>query len=187
MQKNYFVLYLILISFGALAQNHYLVEFESFSPPEKDLISSLKGFPAEAFLAKDAEGREHFLNDYRGKTVLLHFYSVVDDPSFRWVSQLNLIQIQYIDDLQIFGFADEERSIIESAMKDQAIVYPNFPNGNKFGEMAYAGDLGLGRMILINEDGIISEVIPRSWIEKKNNEEAMAQIDKILSSMIHGK
>jgi len=187
MQKVFLILILGMLFVMANAQDHFLVEFESFSPPEKDMISHLKEFPAEAFLAKDSEGKEHFLNDYRGKTVLLFFYSVVDKSSYDWVSQLNLLQIQYIDDLQIFGFAKEERSIIDSAMKDQAIVYPNFPNGTKFGEMAYAGDLGLGRMIFIDSDGIIKEVIPRSWFAKTNMQEASAGIDKILTSMMYGK
>jgi len=160
MQKLYAGLVIIFFTLSMNAQDHYLVEFESFTPPEKDLISHLKGFPAEAFLAKDVGGKEHFLNDYRGKTVLLFFYSVVDKPSYDWLPLLNLLQIQYIDDLQIFGFAEEERSIIESATKDAAIV---------------------------NEDGIIKEVLPRSWFSRYTSEQASSHMDDILTKMMYGK
>lgn len=184
LKLSFSFLFLLFVLF-VHGQEHFLVEFEAFSPPEKEMIGNLKGFPAEAFLAKDLDGKEHFLHDYRGKNVLLFFYSVVDPISYDWLTKLNLIQIQYLEELQVFGFAEEERSIINSAMSDNAIVFPNFPNGTKFGEMAYAGDLGLGRMIVIDKDGIVKEVLPRSFFESSNSESLMPKVDKVLTQIFY--
>ena len=185
MLKSIFFSILFFSCVFCQAQDHFLVEFEAFSPPEKAMIAQLKGFPAESFLAKDLNGKEHFLQDYRGKTVILFFYSVVDNVSFDWLSKLNLLQVQYLDELKIFGFAKEDRSIIRSATDDNAILYPNFPNGTKFGEMAYAGDLGMGRIIIIDKDGIIKEVIPRSFFERNASVDLLPKVEKIVSDIIY--
>lgn len=184
MLKFIYVLILVVASWQLAAQDHFMVEMEAFSPPEQALIAQLKGFPAEPFLANDLDGREHFLNDYRGKAVLLFFYSIEDHMSYDWLSKINLLQIQFLDELQIFGFAKEERSLISTVIADNAIVFPNFPNGTHFGEMAYAGDLGMGRIIIIDKEGIIKEVIPRSFFENENAEDLLPKVEKIVSAII---
>lgn len=184
MLRSIFIFIICSLAFLCQGQDHFLVEFEAFSPPEKALIAQLKGFPAESFLAKDLEGKEHFLQDYRGKTVILFFYSVVDNISYDWLTKLNLLQVQYLDELQVFGFAKEERDVISSATADNAILFPNFPNGTKFGEMAYSGDLGMGRIIIIDKNGIIKEVIPRSFFNRNSSVDLLPKVEKIVSQII---
>jgi len=165
------------------AQDHYLVEFAKFSPPEQAQIKNYEGFPAEAFLASDTDGTEHFLNDYRGKTVVLWFWSKEDDISMEWLNRMNLLQIQYLEEVKIFGFATEEKPEVQSIIVNNAIVFSNIPNSTVFAEMAYAGDLGLGRMFIIDKAGIIQEVVPRSYFESKSADELSPEIDAIIKKI----
>jgi len=82
-QMNRIVLIALFIS-AAIAltaqessNGHFLVEFDKFSPPTRDLVTSFEGHIAEPFLATDLQGTEHFLGSYKGKKVLLWFWSVV--------------------------------------------------------------------------------------------------------------
>ncbi len=179
------LMFLCLSIVQSVSQGHYLVELDKFTPPQQEMIRHLRGFPAEAFLAKDMDGTEHFLHDYRGQVTVLFFYSVEDHLSFDWLKQLNKLQIKYLDGLNVFAFAKEERSVIASAIRNEAIVFPNFPNGTLFGEMAYEGDLGMGRMIVIDKNGIIAEVLPRSYFADGDLLSTYAHVDGLFSQVIN--
>jgi len=78
-------LVIALTSYALYGQNsqsgHFLVEFEAFSPPVKDMVTSFEGHIAEQFLAKDVNGKEHFLGDYKGKKVILWFWSISSEKA----------------------------------------------------------------------------------------------------------
>ncbi len=177
-------IFLILSSF-AIGQDHFLVELEEFTPPEKELIASIKGFPAEMFLANDIDGEEHFLGNYKGTTVILWFWSTEDQLSSDWLSSMNLLHLQYLDDLKVFGFAHQNKEEILPVTQDNAILFSNIPNGTLFGDAVYGGDLGLGRMFFIDEFGIVKEVLPRSFFEQNSLEQATPIIEKIIEKLAY--
>ncbi len=178
--------FLIICSgISLIGQDHFLVELEKFTPPEEDVIRSLKGFPAENFMAKDLSGEEHFLGNYKEHIKLLWFWSKDDPISMKWLPALNLIQLNYIDDLKIFGFGKESKEELSSVLSNEAIIFSNFPNGTVFGDAVYGGDLGLGRMFFIDPDGIIKEVLPRSFFESNDVISAKPMLEKIIDKITY--
>ncbi len=146
-------------------QGHFLIEFDSFSPPVKDIVMSLENSEAAPFLAPDIQGNEIFLGDYKGKMVMLWFWSKNDGMSVSQVDQLNLMQSQYRDQLQVIGFGDESKQELIDFRSGSPLDFPIIANGKVLGEAAFGGDLGLGRVILVGKDGIIQKVVPRETFE----------------------
>jgi len=150
------------------AQNengHFLIEFDSFSPPVKDIVMSLENSEAAPFLAPDILGDEIFLGDYKGKMVMLWFWSKDDGMSISQVDQLNLMQDKYRDLLQVIGFGDESKQELIDFNSGSPMDFPVIANGKVLGEAAFGGDLGLGRVILVDQNGVIQKVVPRETFE----------------------
>lgn len=185
MRTGIVLIIFFILNLVANGQDHFLVEFEEFTPPEKELIASIKGFPAEMFLANDIDGTEHFLGNYKGKAVILWFWSTEDKLSADWLSSMNLIQLQYLDDLKVFGFAHQNKEEVVPVTEDNAIIFSNIPNGTVFGDAVYGGDLGLGRMFFIDEYGIVKEVLPRTFFEQNSLEKATPMIEQIIEKMAY--
>jgi peroxiredoxin len=165
---------------SAQSKGHYLVEFEAFTPSEKDLIASFTGFPAESFLANDVDGNEHYLADYKGKVAILWFWSIHDQMSIDWLSTMNLLQVQYLEEVKLLGFASEMTEETKAFTSREGLVFANIPNGDVFGQMAYGADLGKPRAFIIDEFGIIRYVLPASFF---NADAIEVQSDK-LNAMI---
>lgn len=152
-------------SMVAQENNYYLVEFEKFTPPVKDVIRAFETRPATPFMASDIYGNERYLGDYKGKKVLMWFWSTSDGLSLSQISDLNDIQASFRDELQVISFGMEEKTELAAFRKANPIDFPIMPKGKIFGEAAYAGDLGLGRLFLIDDKGIIQKVFPREAFE----------------------
>ena len=185
MKALFFVILMIYSGISLIGQDHFLVELEKFTPPEKDVIRSLKGFPAENFLAKDLDGEEHFLGSYKDQAKILWFWSKDDPISMKWLPAINLLQLKYLDHLKVFGFGKEDKIELTQAISNEAVIFPNFPNGAVFGEAAYGGDLGYGRMFFIDRDGIIKEVLPRSFFTSHNVNDATPIVEKIIEKIAY--
>lgn len=162
----------LLLSLNLSAQNekgHFLVEFDAFSPPTKDLIASLENTKAAPFLAPDILGKEQFLGDYSGKIVVLWFWSTADGISTSQIDQLNLLQSRYRDQMQVLSFANETKQELLDFRRSFPIDFPIIPNGKVLGEAAFGGDLGDGRMFLVDQKGVIQKVIPREAFEANSS------------------
>lgn len=146
-------------------QDHYLVEFEKFTPPTKDLIKSFENFPAEAFLAPDINGNEHFSGNYKGKYLILWFWSIQDEVSLQQLSLLNDLADNHKSKLNIISFAEEEKSDVLDFAKTTPVSFPIIFKSKVFGDFAYGGDLGNGRIFVIDDFGIIKKVYPREIFE----------------------
>lgn len=165
-------LFLLFSFISIYAQNekgHFLVEFDAFSPPTKDLIASLENTKAAPFLAPDVRGTEQFLGDYTGKKVILWFWSTADDISNNQISNLNLLQSRYRNDLQVISFADEQKQELIDFSKSIPLDFPVIANGKVLGEAAFGGDLGQGRLIIIDGNGVIQKVLPRQAFIDNND------------------
>ncbi len=163
----YVILTLAIAQYGFSQENnnYYLVEFEKFTPPVKDVIRAFETRPATPFMASDIYGNERYLGDYKGKKVLLWFWSIDDGLSISQIAMLNDIQASFRDELQIVSFGMEDKEPLAAFRKINPIDFPIMPKGKIFGQAAYAADLGLGRLFLIDEKGIIQKVFPRIAFE----------------------
>lgn len=167
-----FILCVLSINFGMAqdnAQGHFLVEFEKFSPPTQDLVRSFEGRPAEQFLAKDVNGKEHFLGDYKGKKVVLWFWSVNNDKALEQVSAMTLLQEQKKADVKIIAFAEETKREVLEYLRQYPMDIDVIPNGHIFGQMAYGADMGNPRMFIIDEFGIIKVALPEQAFADNSN------------------
>lgn len=153
--------------------NHFLVEFDQFSPPTKDLVSSFEGSKAEPFMANDVTGVQQFLGDYKGKKVLLWFWSIDSDIAKEQMSAMMLLQ-QRNTDMKLVSFAQEPKAQVVEYLRHNPVDFIVIPNGELFGQMAYGADLGSPRMFLIDQSGIIKAVLPQ---------EAFADNSKLLISL----
>ena len=162
-----------LFSFSALisaqtneTKEHYLVEFEKFTPPTKELIKSFENFPAEPFLAPDVNGVEHFSGNYKGKHLILWFWSIEDEVSLQQLTLLNELASQHKNELNIISFAEEEKPDVLTFTQNNLVSFPVIFKSKVFGDFAYGGDLGNGRIFVIDDFGIVKKVYPREIFEK---------------------
>lgn len=170
------------ISFAQNENGHFLIEFEAFTPPVKDLIASLENTKAAPFLAPDILGKEQYLGDYTDKNVILWFWSAADELSNSQINNLNLLQSKYEGQLQIISFADESKQELVDFTRSIPVDFPVIANGKVLGEAAFGGDLGQGRLFLVDKNGVIQKVVPRQAFEK-NFEDAFSFTENVLNSI----
>ncbi|MEE9438690.1 MAG: hypothetical protein V3V14_06790 [Saprospiraceae bacterium] len=172
------VLFVGFISAQDSVQGHFLVEFAKFSPPTQDLVKSFEGFPAEQFLAKDIKGTEHFLGSFKGKKVLLWFWSVNNTVALEQVTALSLLQ-ERNSDLKVISFAKEPKADVVAYLRQYPMEIDVIPNGEIFGQMAYGAELGSPRMFLIDEFGVIKVVLPSESFT--DNSKLLVSLESILN------
>ena len=163
------------------AQGHFLVEFEKFTPPIQDLIKSFEGYPAEQFLANDLNGNEHYLGDYKGKKVILWFWSIENNRVLEQVSAMTLLQERNMENLKVIAFAKEPKSSVQEYLRNYPMVMDVIPNGEVFGQMAYGADMGNPRMFIIDEFGIIKIALPQEAFQDNTN--LLVSLESILNGM----
>lgn len=163
------------------AQGHFLVEFAKFTPPIQDLVKSFEGYPAEQFLANDVNGKEHFLGDYKGKKVILWFWSVENNKALEQVSAMTLLQERNNKNLKIVAFAKEPKSSVQEYLRNYPIDLDVIPNGEVFGQMAYGADMGNPRMFIIDEFGVIKIALPEEAFQDNSN--LLVSLESILNGM----
>ena len=143
-------------------RGYFMVEAEKFTPPVKELIATFEGHVAEGFLASDIYGKEHFLNDYRGKTTFLFFWNLESDIGRQLCEDIKSFHSENGNHLNVIGMAINQKQSLLDFFENNQPPFPIIPNGEVFGQMAYGADLGSPRIFAINSSGIITRVIPKS-------------------------
>lgn len=176
------ICFLFAVSLSAQVgdDGHFLVEFEKFSPPVRDMVTNFEGQPAENFMANDVNGKEHFLGDYKGKKVILWFWSISDPKAQAQVGPMELLA-ERNKNLQIISFASEPRADVAEYATKSDIKFPIIPNGDVFGQMAYGADLGKPRMFIIDDYGIIKTVLPEEAFT--DNSRLLLALESILNGI----
>lgn len=172
--KNILVLFFLVISFYSFAQEKnesgfFEVTFDEFSLPTKDLINSLENSKAMPFMAPDVNGKEQFLGNYKGKTVLVYFMNKDCSSCFQQIASLNLIQEELKNNVQIIGIMDESKEEAKTLCEQNGITFPTLYNGKLLGEAAYGIELGYPRLFAIDKNGVIKHVIPSSSLADKSD------------------
>lgn len=178
------ILSIFTISLGVSqdnAQGHFLVEFAKFTPPVQELVKSFEGSPAEPFLANDVSGTEHYLADYKGKKVILWFWSVDNTIALEQVSAMTLLQERNKDNLKIISFAKEPKSAVLEYLRQYPMDLDVIPNGEVFGQMAYGADMGNPRMFVIDEFGVIKIALPEQAFADNSN--LLVSMESILNGL----
>jgi len=168
------------LSQDAIGQNHFKVELEAFSPTEQEVIQTLKGRKAEQFLAKDLSNQEVSFYSTEGKIKLLWFWSPDDAASMSLFPHLNLLQLDELDHMWVYGFSEGEKEATMRVNQEQGPLFNIIPNAKPIGQLAYGGDLGSNRLFIIDEGLIIHEVLPPSFFSSRDPAEAISIIRDIL-------
>ena len=162
-------------------QGHFLVEFTKFTPPVQDLVKSFEGYPAEQFLANDVNGKEHYLANYKGKKVILWFWSVENSKALEQVSAMTLLQDRNKANLKIVSFAKEPKSAVQDYLRQYPMDLDVIPNGEVFGQMAYGADMGNPRMFIIDEFGVVKVALPEEAFVDNTN--LLVSLESILNGL----
>lgn len=118
-----------------------------------------KGTTPMPFQAADMDGQNHFLPDYKGKVVIMAFWSTADEISRNQIKSLNQLQKDFNStNVVILSLADEDKSDLDSFLKNNSISYPVIPNARPLGEIGYGSDLGSSRIYIVNKTGKIEQV-----------------------------
>jgi len=180
---KYYIFLFILFPISVVSQEHFKVEFAAFSPSDQQVIESLKGKSAEQFLAKDVSGEEVSLFTSPNKIKLLWFWSSEDPSSMALLPHLNLLQLDEVDDIWVYGFSLDLKDSASKVYQEQALIFSVIPNSGPIGELAYGGDLGNNRMFIIDKNRIINEVLPRSFFTERQPQEAISIIRDLIQRL----
>jgi peroxiredoxin len=160
------------------SEGHFLFEPEKFSPPVKDMIASYEGFPATPFMANNINGEELYIGDFKGKVLILLFWTAANPNCTRHLESLNRLTDSYAEQMSIVSFADDDRKTMDQYVVENNVKFHVIPNSKIFGEAAYANELGYPRAFLIDASGVIRKVVPEEAFNKCSN--AFEMIKSIL-------
>ena len=165
------------------SQEHFKVELEAFSPSDQLVIGTFKDRTAPQFLAKDISGQEVSFEATSDKINLLWFWSTKDKTSMNLLPHLNLLLLDELDHMWIYGFGVQEKETIEQVAREQAVIFSMIPSSGQFGEMVYGGDLGSNRLFLVDKDRIVREVLPSSFFTEHSPQQAISIIRDMIQRL----
>ncbi len=126
---------------------------------EQQVINTFEGFPPMQFEAPDTDGNHHALTKYKGKVVILYFWSVDDQDSYMQIPLLERLQAEYpADKAIILTMAKEDEAAVSNFLSLYPFSLPIIPNTDELGTMGFAGELGDPRVFVIDTFGIINEL-----------------------------
>ena len=171
-------------SFQLIAQaDPFLVELEPFSPGAEDMIRMMEGNPAEPFEAEDISGTIQRFSDYNGENLLLWFWATDDQLSTGLLEGLNLMHRIFQGKLVMLGFAYDNRTVVQKFYAKNQINFDIIPNSLRIGELLYGSELGLGRIVLVDRQGIVKKAIPRDFFI--DNQNSFNQLRDLIQKFIN--
>jgi len=120
-------------------------------------VGLAKSMIAPDFTLNDTEGNEHKLSDYRGKVVIVDFWSTWCSPCVVEIPHFVKFYNKYNEKgLVILGLSlDTDQLRLENFMEENNMEYPVLVNAGKV-SMMYAVK-GIPTTYLINKDGKIAD------------------------------
>jgi AhpC/TSA family len=147
------------------AQEYFKVEFDAFTPPVNDIISSVEGKPANNFMMKDLNGTDVTLSNYLGKKVILWFWE--EDNTSQLLNLFMNASVKQHSNGSYLALYNNAQNLLPAGSKDHAFVI--LPNAAFLGEAVYDKELGTPRIYFIDETGVVKKVLPPVYIENIEN------------------
>ncbi|MBC8051963.1 MAG: AhpC/TSA family protein [Sphingobacteriaceae bacterium] len=116
-----------------------------------------KGEPMADKALKDLEGKQHFLADYKGKHLLLDFWSLGCGPCIMAMPELRKLSSSYTDSLTVVSLSvDVKKELWRKATESQKVTWVNLSDGlGMSGIAAQYGVRGIPHYVLISPEGKI--------------------------------
>jgi hypothetical protein len=164
------VLIFLCVSFlgiGQSSNNYFKVEFDQFTPPVKESILAIEGKPAKNFMIKDMAGKDHLLDSYKGRKVVLWFFNSANGPSdmLAWLSQKSVSDKK----TAFLCLINEAKKDIPASFIAADYKFVSLPQAEFLGHAVYDHDLGSPRMYLIDEQGVVKMVLPEAYFSNEDN------------------
>ncbi|MBA4167330.1 MAG: TlpA family protein disulfide reductase, partial [Chitinophagaceae bacterium] len=125
-----------------------------------------KGEPAADADFTDVQGKHHSLADFRGKYLLVDFWSIGCGPCMMAVPELKELSLGYKEKLEVIGVSIDIKTVW-SGLKNKDMIWTNLNDGQENrGIAARYGVDGIPHYALISPDGILLD----TWVgyEKGN-------------------
>jgi peroxiredoxin len=122
---------------------------------------------APAFALNDVNGKRVALSDYKGRVVLINFWSTKCGPCKAEMPSLNNLFLAYKNDgfIVLAISVDPAEKPVQSFLKDKKIAFPVLMDKDEEIYFDQYGILGLPTSFVIDKDGIVREHIKgeREW------------------------
>lgn len=157
--------------------NIYIIE-DIQSPKEVDMVKAYEGFPSIPFIAKDMNGVEVNLFDFKGEPVLLYFWSQQNRLSLDYLDLMSVVH----EDLgtTIISFSNNTKEELNLSNIHLRQDFHVIPNSKTLAEGPYGSELGSPKLFIIDGFGIIKHVLPQSFFESYTEDKS-----KYIQSLIN--
>ncbi len=121
------------------------------------LLKTMVGKPVPDFDAKDTEGYTHPPHLYRGRVLILHFWSFWDYSFYNEIPTLNQLAEKYQQDgVQILSFVNMPLGESEKAhLKTHPLAFPLVDNAYKFSNNFLLPNLWTPFIVIIDKNGMM--------------------------------
>jgi thiol-disulfide isomerase/thioredoxin len=150
------------------SKNHFLVEFDQFSPPIKETIESWEGYPAKNFMGLDLNGKSITLSALKGSKVVLVFLSTEDVLCQPIMEVLDEYQRKNEQIKVIVACYEDKATTIAKTQEIQTSI-TTLHSCKFLSEAVYEHHLGTPRMFIIDEKGITLKVVPSKAFQEAAN------------------
>ena len=179
------ILLTLSIFFSALLfsqDEHFLVELEPFSPDVAMMIQMMEGNPAESFESKDITGNDHNFDDFLGQSMVFWFWSIDDEMSAGLIDGMNLMHDIFSDRVKMLTFTHQNIPDVQRFISARPITFDIVPNSLRISDLLYGSELGIGRVFLIDQKGIVKKALPRQFFI--DNDDSFNQLRALIQQLI---
>ena len=121
------------------------------------LLKTMVGKPVPDFDAKDTEGYTHPPHLYRGRVLILHFWSFWDYSFYNEIPALNQLAEKYQQDgVQILSFVNMPLGVSEKThLKTHPLAFPLVDNAHKFSNDFLLPNLWTPFIVIVDKNGLM--------------------------------
>ena len=178
----FIVLAAFFTSFLYAQDEHFLVELEPFSPDVAMMIQMMEGNPAESFETTDVNGMEQNFDDFLGQSMVFWFWSLDDEVSTGLVDGMNLMHELFSDRVKMLTFTYQDIPEVKLFLKKYPATFDIVPNSLRISDLLYGSELGIGRIFLIDQRGIVKKALPRQFFIE--NDDSFNQLRALIQQLI---
>jgi peroxiredoxin/outer membrane lipoprotein-sorting protein len=136
--------------------------FDYTSPPGYRVVTDLRGKPFPDVSLPDLEGRPVSFQDYRGRDVILAFWSSWNPGSLTQLEVVQEFREAHPEESLVVVSAtlDVDKSVAARALRDHEVTLPALRAGGDLERRIAALDVvSLPKIFLVDKDGIIRDVL----------------------------
>ena len=133
------------------------MEIQEYLNPVKKLHA---GDTLSDYRYVDREGREHLVKEFRGRRVLLDFWSRGCRPCMESMPVLKRLNADYADQLSIISINLNTAALWEESRKEHPVTWTEWRDPSGYaGSVRSFESIGLPTFVLVSPEGVVLEVV----------------------------